>query len=217
MATRKPARKPAKKKAPAKKVARSKSLAKPEAKLNDIEQRFVLEFLKDLNGTKAYLRVCPKVTPESARTLAARLFAKVGVQEAVAAAKAELAAELKMDSKRVLLEIARIATFDVAKLYDDDGKLKDISKIDDNTRAAIVGIEVEGVRTSKAGQTVKVKVADKGAALRMYAQHFALLKEHVEITGKDGGPIETRELSDAERAVRIANLVNAAMSRKPKK
>jgi phage terminase small subunit len=79
------------------------------------------------------------------------------------------------------------------------------------TRALlIVGIEIEGTRTSKAGETAKVKLADKTAALRMAAQHFGLLKEHVEVTGKDGGPIETRELTDPERAVRLAKLAKAA-------
>lgn len=38
-----------------------------------------------------------------------------------------------------------------------------------------------------------------------------------EITGKDGGPIETRELSDTERAVRLAALIARGKARVPKK
>jgi transposase-like protein len=35
-----------------------------------------------------------------------------------------------------------------------------------------------------------------------------------EVTGKDGGPIETHELSDAERAARVAALLDAARARR---
>jgi len=35
-----------------------------------------------------------------------------------------------------------------------------------------------------------------------------------ELTGKDGGPIETHELSDAERAARVAALLDAARARR---
>ena len=48
---------------------------------------FVTEYLIDLNGTQAYMRVFPKIGEKSARTLAARLLAKVGVFEKVAELK----------------------------------------------------------------------------------------------------------------------------------
>jgi phage terminase small subunit len=179
--------------------------------LNPQQQMFVSEYLKDRIAGKAAARA--GYSKKNADQIGYQLLQKPSVRAAADAGLEKLLADNNLTAARVMKEIARLATFDVAKLYDDDGKLKDISKIDADTRASIIGIEVEGAKTNKAGQTTKVKVADKVAALRMAAQHFALLKEHVEITGKDGGPIETRELSDAERAVRLVNLLARAAER----
>ena len=62
-------------------------------------QRFVGEYLVDLNAAAAYRRAYPDATETSARTLAARLLAKVGVSEAIAAAMAERARRTEITSK----------------------------------------------------------------------------------------------------------------------
>ena len=62
-------------------------------------QRFVGEYLVDLNAAAACRRAYPDATETSARTLAARLLAKVGVSEAIAAAMAERARRTEITSK----------------------------------------------------------------------------------------------------------------------
>ena len=62
-------------------------------------QRFVGEYLVDLNAAAAYHRAYPDATETSARTLAARLLAKVGVSEVIAAAMAERARRTEITSK----------------------------------------------------------------------------------------------------------------------
>jgi phage terminase small subunit len=58
--------------------------------LSETEERFCHEYLKDLNGTRAYLRVCPEVKPTSAAELASRLLRKIKVKERIAELQAEL-------------------------------------------------------------------------------------------------------------------------------
>jgi phage terminase small subunit len=69
------------------------SAAKPPTApppLSETEERFCHEYLKDLNGTRAYLRVFPTVKETSAAELASRLLRKVKVKERIADLQAEL-------------------------------------------------------------------------------------------------------------------------------
>lgn len=222
------AKKPApKKKAPGKKAAPVKKLAAkrrtpaptnapklavaPLKPLTDQQKVFVSEYLKDRKAGNAAARA--GYSEKNADQLGYQLLQNPSVRAAVDAGLEKLLTDNGFTAARVIKEMARLAFSDPAKLYGKDGKLLAIADLDEDTRAAIASIEIEGTRTSKVGETAKVKLADKNAALRMAAQHFGLLKERVELTGKDGGPIETRELTDAERAVRLANLLATAMKR----
>ena len=66
------------------------------SKLSPKQQRFVDEYLIDLNATQAYIRA--GYSPKGARTGAARLLAKVHIQEAVAKAKKKVDASKQWDA-----------------------------------------------------------------------------------------------------------------------
>jgi phage terminase small subunit len=211
-----PARKSSQKRAAPVKAAAAKvaKTAEEVPKLKPLSPQhalFVSEFLKDRSATKAAIRA--GYSEKTAGQIGYQLLQNPSIRAAIDEGLDKLLTDNGLTAARVLKEMARLAFFDPAKLYDKDGKLLPITQVDEDTRAAIAAIEIEGTRTSKAGETAKVKLTDKGAALRMAAQHFGLLKEHVELTGKDGGPIETRELSDPERAVRLAKILAAARAR----
>ena len=54
---------------------------------------------------------------------------------------------------------------------------------------------------------MKVKFHDKRAALVDLGKHLGMFKEKVELTGRDGGAIETKDVSARERlASRIAGI-----------
>lgn len=104
MATaKKPARKkPAPKagaRAPKAKVHNSATQAET---ITDFEQRLCEEYLVDLNQTQAYLRVSPKAKPDSARTLAARVFSKVRVQEFLQKLKVERSDRTKISADKAV-------------------------------------------------------------------------------------------------------------------
>ena len=77
-------------------------------------------------------------------------------------------------------------------------------ELDDETAAAIAEV------SQNATGGVKIKLHDKRAALVDIGRHLGMFKDRVEHTGKDGGPIEMREVSDLDRAKAMAFLASKA-------
>lgn len=77
-------------------------------KLTPQQERFVTEYMIDLNATAAYKRAGYTATGRSAENNASRLLGNAGVQQAVNLAKQERADRLRIDGDQVLRNIARI-------------------------------------------------------------------------------------------------------------
>jgi phage terminase small subunit len=76
-------------------------------KLTPRQARFVQEYLKDLNGTQAAVRVGCR--PSNARTQAAKWLAKAHIREALAVAQAELAERVQLTQEWVLNRLRKEA------------------------------------------------------------------------------------------------------------
>ncbi len=111
------------------------------------ETVFVREYLFDLNGTRA--AVAAGYSSKTASVAASRMLRKVKVQALLKQRMEERQQRLDISADRVLRELARIAFFDPRKLFNHDGSLKDIAELDDDTAAAIAGVEI--VTSSEAG------------------------------------------------------------------
>lgn len=105
------------------------------------------------------------------------------VQGRVKEIQASYADRLAISHERVLKEIARLALFDPRRLFNDDGSPKPINELDDDTAAALAGLDVheeyEGHGDDRVfvGYTKKYKIADKNAALEKLAKHLGLYRE----------------------------------------
>lgn len=114
---------------------------------------------------------------------ASQLMAKGKVRARVKEIQAEHANRFAITHERVLLEIARLALFDPRNLFREDGTPKPINELDDNTAAAIAGLEVleefegSGKDRKFIGYTKKYKVADKNSALEKLAKHLGLYEK----------------------------------------
>jgi phage terminase small subunit len=79
--------------------------------------------------------------------------------------------DLEITTERILKERARLAFFDPRKLFDKDGKPIPIHELDDDTAAALAGLDVmeeyagSGDERVFIGYTKKYKLADKNASL----------------------------------------------------
>jgi phage terminase small subunit len=150
--------------------------------LSPRQLRFVEEYLKDCNATAAYKRAGYRGQGRSAENAASRLLGNVGVQEAIAQKQAERAKRTQLSADEALKENWRLAHFDPRKLYREDGTLKTIPELDEDTAACIASLEVfeefegRGANRRQVGVTKKIKVFDKGAALDREFKHLGLYK-----------------------------------------
>ena len=148
------------------------------AKLTPKQQRFVEEYLIDLNGTQAAIRA--GYSPRTACEQSAQLLAKLKVKHAVDAAMAERSARTGVTQDRVVRELARIAFADPTAIINfRTGEVRgDLSEDD---RAALAGVKV------KDGDTVserEVKLCDKLRALVLLGRHLNMFSDTVQLTGE---------------------------------
>lgn len=160
------------------------------------QQRFVDEYLIDLNATQAAIRA--GYSAKTAEVQGPRLLGNVRVAKAIAKATEARARRTQITQDRVLQELARIAFFDIRRLYHDDGTLKRPHELDDEAAAVLSAVEVTETMSGEESAlltTKKAKVFDKGTALTLAMRHLGMLTDKMELTGKGGGPIESRSLA----------------------
>jgi phage terminase small subunit len=91
--------------------------------------------------------------------------------------------------ERVLAEYAKLGFFDPRKLFNADGSPKNIIDLDDETAAAVAGLDVQeayegsGEMREFVGYVKKYKLTDKKGALDSMAKYLGMFKEEVKLTG----------------------------------
>lgn len=136
------------------------------------------------------------------------------LQAAVAERVVEASAVTK---ERVLEELAKLGfsnMLDYVAARDDGFVHLDLSQLTRDQAAAIQEVVIdeynERVEGGDKGETravkkVRFKLADKRGALVDIGKHLGMFTEKVELAGKNGGPIETKEIGNGrELARRIA-------------
>ena len=150
-----------------------------EKKLTPKQKAFVSEYLIDLNATQAAIRA--GYSPKTANEQGARLLANVSIAQTIQKAMQDREQRTEITQDRVLQEYARLAFYDPRKLFQPDGTPKPIEALDDDTAAALAGLEVreefEGAGENRAfvGYTKKYKLANKLGALDSLAKHLGML------------------------------------------
>lgn len=150
------------------------------------QQRFVSEYLKDLNATQAAIRT--GYSEKSAGSQAHELLKKPEISAAIAEKQGKQLESAGLSASRVLEELRRLAFSDLRGLVDEQGNLKPLHKLTDEEAAAVSSVEVI-IKNAKAGDNQtdtihKIRMWDKGKALEALAKHFALFDERVQHSGK---------------------------------
>jgi phage terminase small subunit len=147
------------------------------------QEAFVREYLTDLNATQAAIRA--GYSDRTAEQAGFRLLRNVQVARAISAAQQKRAARLEITADRVLQELARIAFFDPRKVLKADGTAKPLQDLDDDTAAAIAGLEVQEITVGEnvVGTVKKYRITDKNAALSNAMRHLGMLREKLEVSG----------------------------------
>lgn len=190
------------------------------AKLTRKQRMFVEQYPMDWNGTAAVLRAGynPKDRARASE-IAYQLLQKTPVKEALQRAMEERLRKIGVRADRVLTEIARVTLSDLRKGYNADGSLKLPTEWDDDTAAAISGVETfeefqgRGGDRTLIGHTKKIKLFDKIKALELLARHLGTIGngKHKDEEEEEGGG---RVLTSMELSAKIIYLVRLAMERK---
>lgn len=147
---------------------------------------FCVEIAKGKTQSDALRSAFPHVAnwePRSIWTRASILASKEKVAHRIEELRADFIRKLGISAERVLQERARLAFFDPSNLFDEYGAPLPINAIDEDTRAAIQGLEVAeiyegtGQDRIKVGNMHKIKLADKSKSLEALEKHLGLYKE----------------------------------------
>ncbi|NNC01881.1 terminase small subunit [Corallococcus exiguus] len=146
------------------------------------QERFVQEYLVDLNGKQAAMRA--GYSERSAEVTASKLLSNPKVRTAVDAAKAARAERVEVKADDVLRELLLIARTDIGDAFSPTGALLPLKEMPAHLRRAISSIEVEQltVEGTAIGTVAKLKFWDKTKSLELLAKHLGLLKEKVEVS-----------------------------------
>ena len=80
--------------------------------LTAIQRRFLEEYIKDYNGTRAYMRACPNVDYETAKATACHIMKKPEAHEYLDQLEGEKFKELRINAEHIATELAKIAFMD---------------------------------------------------------------------------------------------------------
>lgn len=160
--------------------------------MTDAQKRFCDEYLIDLNATRAYKVAysrCKK--DETASVNGSKLLRNTKVQEYISKKQKEIEKRTEVTQDMVIKELAKIAFLDIRKLYTENGQLKNVTDIDDDTARAISSLETleeydgYGDDREKIGDTQKVKLLDKTKALELLGRHLGIFNDKLGLNVKE--------------------------------
>jgi len=171
---------------------------------------FVAEYLKNgMNATSAALSA--GYSKRTARVQGSRLLTDVDIKEQIEQKAEAVITKLDISVERTLNEIGRLAFYDPAKFFESDGSVKRIQDMDEDSRAAIAGMEVTELFDGKEqqekdgekqphvyGLLKKIKLTDKGSALDKLMRYHALYRDKLDL----GGTVGVQLVNDIPRPER---------------
>lgn len=129
----------------------------------DQERRFAEEYLYDLDPKAAALRAGYDAQVAAGAHLS--LLREPQIITEIARLKESRAIRTGIGADRVLLEIARAATYDPADLFDEDGRMLPLKDIPEDTRRSISSFKMA------ADGSVEVKFVTKLDATKQFMDH----------------------------------------------
>lgn len=168
------------------------------ANLTPKQQRFVEEYLIDLNATQAAIRA--GYSEKTAKSIGQENLTKPDIQKAIEEAQNKRTEQTQIDAAYVLRRLVEIDQMDVLDIMDDDGNVKPLRDWPKIWRQYISNIETISLDDGE-GWLKKIKWPDKTKNLELLGKHVSVgaFKDKIEHTGPNGGDINvtiTRRVID---------------------
>ncbi|MYD94572.1 MAG: terminase small subunit [Chloroflexi bacterium] len=165
-------------------------------KLTPKQQRFVDEYLVDLNATQAAVRA--GYSARTANRMGSENLSKPVIQDAVQKALKRRAQRTEITADNVLREYARLAFADLTDVADADGDtvtVKSLADLPPEVTAAIA--EVAQTATG-----IRVKFHSKTQALESLARHLGLFNDKLTLAGRLRVEVDQQEADAVSAKVR---------------
>ena len=176
------------------------------AELNQRQEMFCREYIKDLNGTQAAIRA--GYSPRTADRMAYELLKKPEIQAFVLQSKAERVEEVKIDANYVLKRLIEIDEMDVADILDDGGDFLPIRSWPKVWRTTLSGLDIAIINSGDTETILKkIKWPDKVKNLELLGKHIGVgaFTEKVDHTSSDGSMSPAKptraEILEAQKAI----------------
>lgn len=142
------------------------------------QERFVAEYLVDLNATQAALR--SGYSPRTAHKIGSENLHKPAVIEAIAAAQASRAERAELTADMVVSELRALGFSNMRDYVDEDGALRPLHELTREQSAAISELTVtdvvvvRGEQSTVVSRKTKLKLAAKREPLVDLGKHLGL-------------------------------------------
>jgi phage terminase small subunit len=180
------------------------------------QRRFVEEYLIDLNGRQAAIRA--GYSPDSATEIAYENLSKPHIAEAIAAGRAALTERAELTQDMVVDELRKLAfsnMMDFMRVTSAGEPYIDVSLLTRDQAAALQEFAVEDYTEGRGEDArevkrVRIKLADKRAALVDLSRHLGMRMGATPISGPGGGsiPVAVEVIDAAEAARRYQQLMD---------
>jgi phage terminase small subunit len=173
------------------------------------QERFVAEYLIDLNATQAAIRA--GYSEKTAAAIGSENLTKPEIAAAIADGRAKLASKAEVTAERVISELAKLGFANMAdymRAATNGDPYFDFAGLTRDQAAALQEVTVEDFVDGRGDDArdvkrVRFKLADKRAALVDLGRHLGIFKDKVEHSGE----VAIREQSDEQLDARIADLL----------
>jgi phage terminase small subunit len=143
------------------------------------QERFVQEYLIDLNATQAAIRA--GYSAKTANAQAGRLLVNVSVHNAIRDAQKERSDRTQITAERVIQELARIAFVNPRKIFKwgpNGVTLLDSDSLTEDEAAAVAEVSET---TTESGGSIKAKLHDKNKALELLGKHLGIFTDKLQV------------------------------------
>lgn len=182
----------------------------PADGLTPKQRYFVLEYLVDMNATRAAIQA--GYSPRTARQTGSENLSKPDIRALIDAVLAERTRKLEVRIDDVLRGLLCIAKADLARVVDENDRPRQIQDIPEDVRLAITGWEVKelfegrGEDREHIGRLHTFKFGNKNEAWRDLGRYLKMFTDVTEDRGAG--------LTDEQRITRLAAIFDAARARK---
>lgn len=144
-----------------------------------LQKRFVDEYFVDYNGTAAAIRA--GYSPKSAKDIAYELMRNPDIQEMIELKNARLSARLGVSQERIKNELASVAFANMRNFVDIKNGVLEVKNMEDISELDSAAIQEITVTPTKTGKVIRVKLADKKAALELLGKTENMFTDRLEV------------------------------------